>query len=219
MKNITIEEHFFTDEYIEYLRSREEPPKRRVIEAANHNKIERSWDSAYFRDRPLTVTMRHLDTGEGRLVEMDRAGIDMQVLSLGSPGVEVFDAVNGQLMASKTNNELARIIEKYPERFSGFASLAPQDPNGAVAELERAVRELGLKGASINSHINGQYLDDKKFWGIWQKAEELDVPIYLHPREPSPDMVKPYSTYPILLGSVEKGTFLSPPCEIIYLII
>ncbi len=74
--------------------------------------------------------------------------------------------------------------------------IAPQDPQGAADELVRAVTKLGLRGASINSHTRGEYLDNKKFWHIFEQAEKLNVPIYIHPRTPSPDMLKPYLDYP-----------------------
>jgi 2,3-dihydroxybenzoate decarboxylase len=101
-------------------------------------------------------------------------------------------------LSKKVNNILAETITKYPTRFSALASIAPQDPEEAAKELERAVKELGLKGASINSHTKGEYLDEKKYWVILEKAANLGVPIYIHPRGPSPDMVKPYLGYPRL---------------------
>jgi 2,3-dihydroxybenzoate decarboxylase len=122
----------------------------------------------------------------------------MQVLSLISPGVQVFDAATGTSLARRVNDQLYRIVQKYPGKFAGLAALAPQDPRGAADELERAVKELGLKGASINSHTRGEYLDDKKYWVIFERAERLGVPIYIHPRMPSPGMLKPYLTYPSL---------------------
>jgi 2,3-dihydroxybenzoate decarboxylase len=129
---------------------------------------------------------------------MEEAGIDMQILSLVSPGVQAFDAATGTRMARKINDGLYKVVQKYPKKFAGLASIAPQDPMGAAAELERAVKELGLKGASINSHTRGEYLDNRKYRVVFEKAERLGVPIYIHPRSPSPDMAKPYLTYPVL---------------------
>lgn len=83
-------------------------------------------------------------------------------------------------------------IRKHPDRFSGLAAIAPQDPAAAAKELERGVRSLGLKGAIINSHTRGEYLDDKKFWPIFEAAEVLNVPIYIHPNTPSPAMIGPF---------------------------
>jgi predicted TIM-barrel fold metal-dependent hydrolase len=202
MRKIALEEHFYTEAFLEYLRSRKEPPRREVLEDANHNRIERAWDSFYYRDRPLSSSSKLLEMDQERISDMDRAGIDIQVLSLSNPGVELFGIRDGERMAKETNDELARVIQKYPKRFVGFAALSPGDPRGAAAELERAVKELGFKGANINSHINGEYLDEEKYWVIFEKAQELGVPISIHPREPSPDMVKPYSKYPDLLGAL-----------------
>ncbi len=203
MKKIAIEEHFFTEEYLSYLRSRKDYPRLETVEDEKHHKIERLWSTPdRYRLRDPDEMGRLLDLGEGRLREMDEAGIDMQVLSLTAPGVEPFDAADGSAIAKKTNDELSAVIKKYPHRFAGFAALAPQDPSRAADELERAVKELGLKGATINSHVRGEYLDDKKYWIIFERAEKLEVPIYLHPREPSPDMLKPYLTYSVLAGSM-----------------
>lgn len=201
MRRIAIEEHFGTEEYLAYLYSRKDCPKWEIVEDENHGRIEKKWvdpslpPTVVYPGRPGQPG-RLTDMGEGRLREMDKAGIDMAVLSLGHPGVEAFDASEGTTWAKKTNNELARVVKRHPTRFAGLAALAPQDPRGAADELKRAVTELGLKGALINSHIRGEYLDDRKFWTLFKTAEELGAPIYIHPKWPSPDMLKPYSAYP-----------------------
>ena len=203
MKRIAIEEHFTTEDHIDHLRQilTKEYPQKEIVQAEKQQlDVETPWHSSSQGAAANSAMLRSklLDMGEGRLKEMDEAGIDMQVLSLVSPGVQVFDAPTGTTMAKKTNDELSRIVQKYPKRFAGFACLAPQDPGGAADELERAVKELGLKGAVINSHVRGEYLDDKKYWVILERAEKLGVPIYIHPRSPSPDMLKPYLAYPPL---------------------
>jgi predicted TIM-barrel fold metal-dependent hydrolase len=201
MRRIAVEEHFYTEAFLEYLRSRKEPPRREIIEDAHHNKVERAWDSLYYRDRPLSSSDKLLEMGQKRIDDLDRDGIDVQLLTLSNPGVELFGVRDGARMAKETNDALAAWMQKHPDRFMGNAAVSPEDPHGAAAELERAVKELGFKGVNINSHVHGEYLDDPKFWPIFEKAQELDVPISLHPREPSPDMVKPYSKYPVLLGA------------------
>jgi 2,3-dihydroxybenzoate decarboxylase len=139
------------------------------------------------------IQERLLDLGELRINEMDAAGINMQVLSIGGPGgVQVFDAARGTELAKKTNERLAEAINAHPDRFTGLAAVAPQNPREAARELERAVQNLGLKGALIKSHTKGEYLDDPKFWSIFETAQGLDVPVYIHPREPSPQMLEPY---------------------------
>ena len=130
--------------------------------------------------------------GERRLADMDAAGIDMQLLLLTSPGVQVFDAATATALAASTNDQLAEMIRNRPDRFAGLAAVAPQAPQAAARELERAVTKLGLKGAVINSHTQGEYMDDEKFWDIFAAAEALDVPLYLHPNTPSPQMIAPF---------------------------
>jgi 5-carboxyvanillate decarboxylase len=134
---------------------------------------------------------------------MDEAGIDMQVLSLSSPGIEGMDDANDAVeLAQISNNELAAIIQRHPERYAGFAAIACQDPARAARELERSVKGLGLVGVKINSHIQGEYLDDPKFWPIFEMAEKLEAPVYLHPRSPASEWLAPYTKYPILATPV-----------------
>src|SRR6185295_14075523 len=137
------------------------------------------------------VMERMQDLGTLRLADMDATGIARQVLSLTAPGVQVFDADTAAGLAKSSNDQLAEAVRKYPDRFAGLAAIAPQDPRAAAVELERAVRTLGLKGAIVNSHTHGEYLDDPKFWDIFAAAEALDVPIYIHPNTPSNAMIKP----------------------------
>ncbi|UCB43726.1 MAG: amidohydrolase [Dehalococcoidales bacterium] len=204
MKKITLEEHFATEEQVNYLRSilEKEYPVPEVIDEETALGMEVRWVPSSGYSSSLrggnTILDRLLEVGERRLRELDEDGIDMQVLSLVSPGVQMLDAPTATAAMKRYNDRLAGIVREHPERFAGLATLAPQDPGEAADELERAVLELGLKGASINSHIKGEYLDDKKYWVIFERAERLDVPIYIHPRSPSPDMVKPFLTYPAL---------------------
>jgi len=202
VKKIAIEEHFHTEEYIKYLYSRKEWPRREIIEEGGKRIAREWWSETHYRlmdpDQPSPLT----DLGEGRLKRMDEAGIDMQVVSLSFPGIELFDAAGGTAMARSTNNELSNAVKRYPDRLAGLAAIAPQNPDAAAKELERAVVKLGLKGAVVNGHIHGEYLDDKKYWVIFEVAEKLDVPIYIHPKMPSPDMIKPYLAYPGLASAI-----------------
>jgi 5-carboxyvanillate decarboxylase len=91
-----------------------------------------------------------------------------------------------------SNDQVAEAIRKYPTRFAGLAMVAPQDPPAAAKEMERGVKKLGLKGAVINSHTRGEFLNDKKYWQIFEAAEALNVPIYVHPSGPPPAMVQPF---------------------------
>src|SRR3954471_10667696 len=135
-------------------------------------------------ERASSVFERLADLGERRIADMDAAGIEHQVIALTSPGVQVFDAATASGLAIATNDQLAEGIRRHPDRFSGLASFAPHDPQRAAKELERAVTRLGMKGGMINSHTHGEYLDDPKFWDVFAAAEQLDVPLYLHPQTP-----------------------------------
>ncbi|PKN63748.1 MAG: amidohydrolase [Deltaproteobacteria bacterium HGW-Deltaproteobacteria-15] len=147
-----------------------------------------------------------------RIPFMDEFGIAMQVISTGSPGVQGFaDAQSAVAKAKKINDAQAETIAKYPGRFAGFAGLPTQDPKAAADELERAVKQLGFKGAMIQGSTNWEYLDAEKYWVIWERAAALEVPIYLHVQEPSFDSAKVYAGHPELTGAtwawgVETGT-------------
>jgi uncharacterized protein len=124
------------------------------------------------------------DIGDKRIAEMDAAGIDMQVLSLNAPGNEQLEAAESEKVARASNDVLHAAVRKYPQRFAGLAALPTLMPDKAAAELERCIRELGFCGALINGHSRGRYMDDKFFWPIFERAEALAVPIYLHPTRP-----------------------------------
>lgn len=130
------------------------------------------------------VKPRLMDMEQMRLEDMDQNGIDMCVLSVTSPGVQLEkDTQKAITTAKEINDLLAAQIERHPTRYAGFAHLPMQDAKQAADELERCVRQLGMKGALINGHTNGEYLDDRKFWPVWERAEALEVPIYLHPAD------------------------------------
>src|SRR6185436_12658069 len=142
--------------------------------------------------RASEVRRRLLDLGELRLAEMDAAGIDVQVISHGAPSVQRLDAETAVWMARGANDRLAEAITGHPDRFAGFAALPTPDPEAAVAELDRAVTQLGFKGAMVHGLTNGVFLDDRRFWPIFERAQALDVPLYIHPVEPDPAVVEAY---------------------------
>jgi 5-carboxyvanillate decarboxylase len=149
------------------------------------------------------------DLGEGRIRQMDEDGIDMQLLLLSAPGVQTLEEGLATELAAMANDRLAAASRKYPDRLAGLAAIAPQNPEKAAQELQRAVRTLGLKGAVINSHTNGEYLDDGKFLPILECAAALEVPIYIHPRDPSPQLGGPLGIPGFLVGwgwALEVGT-------------
>ena len=138
---------------------------------------------------------RQLTDLDHRLAEMDRFGVDMHLLSITGPGVQAFDAERGTQLARVANDTLAAAIASHPTRYAGLAAVAPQDPAAAAREIERAMGPLGLNGIIINSHTHGEYLDDPKFWPIFEAAVACDAPIYLHPTIPSDAMIGPLSHY------------------------
>lgn len=172
MRTITLEEHFISPGFLagpgkgfaEQLRSRG-PRGERMYEQLQ-------------------------DIGDKRIAEMDAAGIDMQVLSLNSPGVEQAEAAEQLSIAVESNDFLAEAVKKYPSRFAAFAALPVAAPDRAAEELDRRVRQQGFKGTLINGHTRGRYLDDRFFSPILERAEALNVPIYLHPTIPPKAVVE-----------------------------
>jgi len=141
-------------------------------------------------DSPVVRKLQSL--GEERLADMDKLGMDMQVLSLTAPGVQVFDTADAVALAADSNDQLAEAVAAHPARFAGLTAVAPQDPTAAAREIERGMGKLGLNGVIINSHTKGEYLDDEKYWDIFAAAEAAGAPIYIHPRTPAPAMLQPY---------------------------
>jgi len=166
---------------------------------------EHYWDAevaSHFKERgpemrnPQMLERLH-DLGALRLKEMDAAGIDLQVLSHGAPATQRIEGDLAVQVAKGANDRLFENIKKYPGRFEAFAVLPSNEPKAAADELERAVTKLGFKGAmlhglSYGEKNSGLFLDDKRFWPIYERAQKLDVPIYLHPAVPHPAVVEAY---------------------------
>src|SRR5215207_448427 len=165
MRTIALEEHFATGRFME-------GPGHQLKEQAEAARSHPKVTAGFAR-----LVEGLCDLGEGRVAVMDEAGVDVQVLSLTSPGVE-------QLDAREANDRLAEAVRRHPDRFAGFAALPTPAPEAAAEELERTVREIGFVGALINGHAGGRYLDDHFFWPILERADALGVPIYLHPTPP-----------------------------------
>jgi 2,3-dihydroxybenzoate decarboxylase len=132
------------------------------------------------------------DVGALRLKEMDEAGIDLQVLSHANPGLQGVDAAAGVPLARRINDRLHEAVRRHPDRFAAFAAIPTADPKAAADELERTVTRLGFKGAMVNGLTAGVFHDDKRFWPIYERAQKLDVPIYIHPAVPHPAVVEAY---------------------------
>ncbi len=165
MRRIALEEHF-------------------VLNAPEH--IERWLSTATIV--PKTVVEKLLptitDTGERRIEAMDKGGVSHAVLSnVGSVQGEL-DPTAALRLAREANDHLAKVVQDLPDRFSGFATTPLQIPAKGADELERAVRELGLKGTMLFGQTEGRYLDDDRFAPYWERAQDLDVPVYLHAADP-----------------------------------
>jgi predicted TIM-barrel fold metal-dependent hydrolase len=172
MRTITLEEHFVSPGFLAG------PGKDFTDQIRNRG------------PRGVRIYEQLQDIGDKRIAEMDAAGIDMQVLSLNAPGVEQAEAAEQLSVALESNDFLAEAVKKNPKRFAAFAALAIAAPDKAAEELDRRVRQQGFKGALINGHTRGRYLDDRFFSPILERAEALNVPIYLHPTIPPKAVVE-----------------------------
>lgn len=140
------------------------------------------------------VHNRLIDLYEMRMQEMDKYDVDMHLLALTSTGVQMMEPDRAVAVAEIGNDRLREAIQRHPDRFTGLATIAVQDPPRAVKEIERAITKLKLNGIMINSHTNGEYLSEQKYWPILEAIEDLNVPLYIHPRAPIPLMAKAYKT-------------------------
>ena len=171
MRTITLEEHFATPEFL---------------------KATAQLQSAARVDFVRPVESKLLDLGQGRIADMDAAGIDVQVLSLTWAGLDRLDGAIATGLAHDANDRLAAAVREHPKRFAGFAALALQEPEKAAAEFERCVRTLGFKGALVHGTTRGVFLDDPQFTPLFETAQALDVPIYLHPAPPPKPVQEAY---------------------------
>ena len=152
--------------------------------------------SALFAGRdvrtPPPIRDRLLDVGALRLKEMDEGGIDVQVLSHGAPATQKLEGETAVAMAREVNDRLAGIVSANPDRFRGFAALPTAEPAAAADELDRCVSEFGFKGAMVHGLTNGSFLDERRFWPIFERAAALGVPLYMHPSIPHEDVIQAY---------------------------
>ena len=185
MRRIAIEEAFVTPEIAAAWRA--------VLDGADVEPGFAAMGRSILAEGPANALLhsRLLDLGEERIAHMDEVGIDLQVISITSPGVQVFAPDLATALAAQANDRLADAVRRYPTRFAGLGAVAPQQPEAAAEEIARC-RKLGLRGLLINSHTMGQYLDEPRFAPLLAAAEAEDMPIYLHPREPAPAMIGPY---------------------------
>ncbi len=169
MKIIALEEHFVLPEFMDVWEDA----------ADGHDAA----DSVLVRTR--RVQQVALDLGEQRIAAMEDQGVDVQVLSLNSPGVQDLPAPDAVSMARYANDALAEAVAAHPDRFQGFAAIPTPDPAAAAAELERAVGTLGFAGALINGRTGDLSMDNRVFDDLYQVAQRLGAPIYIHPQAPT----------------------------------
>jgi len=211
VKKIALEEHFISPAYAQHMRDLQSEGKTSVPGGPGMSpEFEAMLADPVMQRGIAAVEAKLADVGEGRLAAMDACGIDMQVLSLSAL---TFPPIQGESdthqaisMAWQANDYLAEQVHQHPDRYAGFAALPLQDSKVAADELERAVTQLGFKGALVNGHTNGSYLDERKFWGVWERAEQLGVPIYLHPADSQSSQMKIYEGYPGLRSAVWNWT-------------
>jgi uncharacterized protein len=165
MRTITIEEHFLSNS---------------IKEILQRNAAGSRSGPAYGTELQAKLS----DLGATRLRDMDAADIDFQVISHTAMGAVSLPVEESIRVARAANDQLAAAVAAHPDRFAGFALLPMVAPEAAADELERAVRSLGFKGPMINGTTNGRFLDDPAFLPILERANALNVPIYLHPAEP-----------------------------------
>jgi uncharacterized protein len=178
MRIVALEEHFSIQEIVqridpEAIRRRGFPPP------------DTPWG-------PMSRARDLYDLGLNRLADMDAAGITVQVLSLSGPGADLLAPTESIALAKDINEALARIIERHPGRYAGFAHLPMTAPEQAAEELQHAVTRLGFCGALVNGSTEGRFLDDPRFAPILARAESLGVPLYLHPGIPTKPVREAY---------------------------
>ncbi|MBS1956710.1 MAG: amidohydrolase [Cyanobacteria bacterium SZAS-4] len=179
MKKIALEEHFMAPGFENY-----------------EADVEKMMDARAYKEFALRLP----EFADLRLQAMNNAEIEMCVLSQTSPGLQTEkDTATAIRKSQEANDFLAQQIQKHPSRFAGFAHLAMQDPTAAAKELKRCIEDLGFKGALVNGHTNGVYLDDQRYIPFWETLNNLDVPLYLHPAD-SFDKPHMYEDHPDLMG-------------------
>jgi predicted TIM-barrel fold metal-dependent hydrolase len=172
MRTIGTEEHFVTDE----------------VAAAWSRLVSPARDDWGPGVPPGEMGERLREVGERRIAAMDEAGLDIQVISLTSPGLHNLPVEEACRLQVETNDYIAELVKAHPNRFQGFATLAMPEPAAAARELERAVTELGLDGALIFGRTGERNLDHPENWPIFEAAAALRAPLYIHPQVPRPQV-------------------------------
>jgi len=142
--------------------------------------------------RAPALEQRLYDLGELRLKEMDEAGVDYQIISHGASSAQNLPADIALPLTQRVNDRLHAAVKAHPTRFGAFAAVPTHDAKAGADELERCVTKLGFHGGMLHGLANGVFLDDQRFWPIYERAEKLEVPIYFHPAAPQQVVVDRY---------------------------
>jgi predicted TIM-barrel fold metal-dependent hydrolase len=148
------------------------------------SKLDPRWRDPAAAGTPAEVERRLLEIGEQRFDAMADAGVDVQVASLTTPGLWDLAPADAVALQTDCNDQLADAVRAHPDRLQGFATLAAPDPDAAAAELGRAVATLGFNGALVFSRVRDKPIDHRDFWPVFEAAEALRAPLYLHPQAP-----------------------------------
>jgi len=200
---IDFEAHFYTHAVFDYLSQRKEFPKFVKENEPNAYNLQFTDQIVLFQTTEFINIL--CDVGEKRIKAMDAAGLDVQVLSFSSPGIDELapDYDRATTFATELNDLLFETVKRHPDRFMGFAAISPYDVKNSVKELERAITRLGFVGWLAHSNFGeGQYLDDRKYWPLLEAAEALNIPIYLHPTTP---LMKEFGKFGFALGGPPLG--------------
>jgi predicted TIM-barrel fold metal-dependent hydrolase len=206
MRYVDTEAHFWTDEFVAFLRERSDPPKQVKHDA---DRVE-MWFEPSAPELSFTIRQRLVsglnNLGDERIAAMDAAGIDVAILSLSGPGLDNLEPELQVEWSRRINDELGAYVAKHPGRLYGMAVLSPAEPEAAAEELERCVREYGFVGANVHSHgYGGAYYDHPRFRPMWAAAARLGTPVNLHPIAPHMQMLKPYLGYGWALPGPGQG--------------
>ena len=179
MKMITVEEHFMSKKVNDKI-------KEIMIKSGNVNESMFNYIDNFMNNSLIS------NLGEERIAYMDKVGIDSQVIGYGNNPPMNLKGEDAVELCRIANDELFQATQKYPGRFYGYAQIPVDVPDEAVKEMERCVKELGFVGVMIQGTFQGHFLDEERFYPIFEKAVELDIPIYFHPGELSENIINEY---------------------------
>ncbi|MEE8074574.1 MAG: amidohydrolase family protein [Candidatus Binatia bacterium] len=192
---IDFQSHVFPREYIEEIKRVD---GKVILEPRDPDS-----GMTYFYDKRLkcrinTVIFQGQDP-DRRVEHMDKLGIDVQVISIPAPGADRFEPEDAVKLSKTANDAIAALCRKYPKRFVGLATLPTSSIKASLDELERSVKELGLKGFGCYTNLNGRALDSEDLFPIYEKVADLKIPVYIHPTAPLATEAVDLDILPILI--------------------